>query len=248
MLSSPQPAPSLIVFARYPRFGRVKTRLASSLGDAWTLHVYRAMLLDALDRFGRVPACRRRLFLSECSREEGEALAAESQSADGFEISLQIGPALGERLSNAVASCSRSPDGFVIVGVDSPTLPLDYLRSAGRLLKKTPVVIGPSVDGGYYLLGLREPRTDLFEGIDWGSNRVLDQTAARLRDADYALLPCWYDVDTASDLDRLRAEVIDSPEWRHSRLRAVLRRLDEERSDSASAARGKPAGSTGPDD
>lgn len=227
MISDRQEAPALLIFARYPREGMVKSRLAARLGEDWALRIYRAMLLDSIDRFGRLPAGPRRLLLSDCSPEEGHELLSQANCGPDFLLGIQRGPDLGTRLTNGLLECGRRPGGFLILGADSPTVPLSYLRRAARALSTVEVVIGPALDGGYYLLGMRPLRTDLFQGIDWGSNRVLEQTMARMQPDEYALLPRWSDVDTVHDLDRIRAEIAASAQWKESRLRAVLSALAE---------------------
>jgi glycosyltransferase A (GT-A) superfamily protein (DUF2064 family) len=95
----------------------------------------------------------------------------------------------------------------VLIGSDSPDLPLTFLKRAFQRLKHRDVVIGPAMDGGYYLIGLRAPTPALFEGIEWGSARVLSQTMAIIarEKLTVALLPPWYDVDDAQSLELLRA-------------------------------------------
>ncbi len=235
MISDPDEAPALLIFARFPREGRVKSRLAARLGKDWALRIYRAMLLDSIDRFGSLSTGQRRLFLSDCTPEEGHALISETSCGPGFVLGIQRGADLGARLTNGLLECGRRPGGFLILGADSPTVPLSYLRRAARKMSTVEVVIGPALDGGYYLLGMRRPRTDLFRGIDWGSNRVLEQTLARMQPDEYVLLPPWSDVDTIHDLDRIRAELAASPEWKESRLRAVLSALGETFAPSSSS-------------
>lgn len=96
-------------------------------------------------------------------------------------------------------------ESAVIIGADLPTLPLGYLRAAFTVLEHQPVALGPSQDGGYYLIGLRAPQPGLFEGIAWGTNQVLVQTMDRVNrlGLEARCLPPWYDVDTVDDLDFL---------------------------------------------
>src|SRR5262249_54787055 len=97
----------------------------------------------------------------------------------------------------------------VVVGADSPTLPVEYVEEAFALLDRADVVLGPATDGGYYLLGCGPRLPPLFSGIDWSSERVLAETAARLEDPSWrlALLPPRADVDTPQDWARLRGHV-----------------------------------------
>ena len=98
----------------------------------------------------------------------------------------------------------------VIVGSDSPTLPLGYLDQAYEALAAHDVVLGPAEDGGYYLVGSSRFVPELLRGITWGSSRVLEQSTEALSRAgrSFHLLPPWYDVDTARDLLRLEKELV----------------------------------------
>ena len=94
---------------------------------------------------------------------------------------------------------------MVIVGTDSPTLPSRFIYQAFSKLNNADFVLGPCKDGGYYLIGLKKPVKELFEDIDWGTNKVFNQTLkkAKLLNLQIRVLPCWYDIDTIDDLKRL---------------------------------------------
>jgi glycosyltransferase A (GT-A) superfamily protein (DUF2064 family) len=116
---------------------------------------------------------------------------------------------MGERLHAALAfPMKRGARRPVLIGTDSPTLPGHLLGMAHRALATHDAGIGPALDGGYYLIGLTGHQPALFEGIDWSTGRVLQQTLDRARAANLRVfcLPYWYDVDTAADLDRLRRD------------------------------------------
>ena len=100
---------------------------------------------------------------------------------------------------------------IVIVGSDSPTLPLEHLDQAYEALAAHDVVLGPAEDGGYYLVGSSRFAPELLRGITWGSSRVLEQSTEALSRAgrSFHLLPPWYDVDTAGDLLRLEKELAE---------------------------------------
>jgi len=113
---------------------------------------------------------------------------------------------LGGRMSNAFKDLfARGYKSAIMIGADLPTLPSRYLRAAFAALERRPVVLGPSLDGGYYLIGLRAPQPELFEGIAWSTNQVLGQTIDRINrlSLEVQCLEPWYDVDTADDLDFL---------------------------------------------
>ena len=115
----------------------------------------------------------------------------------------------------------------MLVGSDNPTLPREPLEEGCAWLETHDLTIGPSVDGGYYLIGQRWPCPGVFEGIDWSTPRVYRQTLARaahLRLRVHAVRE-WYDVDEAADLDRLQLDLATSPPSVAPRTRAVLDRL-----------------------
>jgi rSAM/selenodomain-associated transferase 1 len=122
----------------------------------------------------------------------------------------QRGADLGERMHGALAELLAEGAAAVLIGSDHPTLPSAFLEEAFRLLADADVVLGPSLDGGYYLVGTRRPQPRLFEGIAWSTPGVLDQTLERIRGASLraAFLPPWYDVDTAADLRFLRTHLL----------------------------------------
>jgi hypothetical protein len=95
----------------------------------------------------------------------------------------------------------------VIIGSDSPTLPRQFLVDAFARLRTCDVVLGPSVDGGYCLIGARVAVPELFTGIAWSTPEVLPETLRRLAGYSHWLLPTWYDVDDAADLEHLREQL-----------------------------------------
>jgi hypothetical protein len=98
----------------------------------------------------------------------------------------------------------------VIIGTDSPTLPLSYISKAFDVLNDVPVTIGPTFDGGYYLIGLSVLEDALFENIEWSTSSVFSQTLQRIKVANKQLciLPPWYDVDTSDSLEFLRSHIL----------------------------------------
>ena len=196
------PRNQLGVFARVPVAGEVKTRLVPPLSPDGACELYRAFLADLFERLGPVKA-KISVFAG------GEPLAAlSSLMPHPWPVVPQVAGNLGARMAAASAHLLARPGGrVVLIGSDSPDLPLPFLKRAFQRLKHRDVVIGPALDGGYYLIGLRAPTPALFEGIEWGSARVLSQTmeiVAREK-LSIALLPPWYDVDDRESLEVLRA-------------------------------------------
>lgn len=152
--------------------------------------------------------------------------------APDFGLVPQTGTNLGERLDNALTHCLTS-GGFhkaIIMDSDSPTLPCEYLAQAFALLEMADVVLGPCEDGGYYLIGLKQPTPALTRQVEMSTPHVLEDTlalAASLR-LTTALLPTWYDVDTHAELNRLRAELALHPKNVAPATRAYLANLSLE--------------------
>jgi rSAM/selenodomain-associated transferase 1 len=193
--SSPSVGRTLGLFAKWPAPGGAKTRLAPD--DAtFGVRVARAFLLDALTRFASVDARR----VLACAPPEAEADFA-ALAGGRFALVAQAAGDLGHRLcSFFTQEFAAGAAAVVVVGTDSPTLPVVFVEQAFAALERADVVLGPAADGGYYLLGCRR-LPPVFEGIAWGGSRVLAETVARLSDLAWrlAVLPPWYDVDTPAD-------------------------------------------------
>ncbi len=197
-----------IVFAREPLAGRAKTRLAPSLGRDGAAKLADAFIRDAIAKMrGLRPA---RLVIAGQSRGDARASAYFRALAldAGAIVADQGSGALGERMSRLLARYAGRA-GAILMGTDTPSLPAAALALSARLLHSAPVVIGPALDGGYYLIGVRGRVPDIFRGIAWGGPRVLPDTLKRLRAANvrYALGPWWYDVDLPRDLALLRTHL-----------------------------------------
>ncbi|WP_412062743.1 TIGR04282 family arsenosugar biosynthesis glycosyltransferase [Rubrivirga sp. IMCC45206] len=192
---------ALLVFAKAPVAGRVKTRLSPTLAPADAAALYEAFLRDALDRYAALaPAVTVRLHLA------GGTLA---DVPDGVDVFGQRGRGLGERMLYAfVEAFAAGHDRAVVIGTDHPTLPMPFVELAFDALR-TPLtaVLGPSDDGGYTMLGLNEIVPDLFD-MDYSHGRVFQDTLDRAGDAGLqpVVLPAHYDVDDGASLARLVEE------------------------------------------
>ncbi len=203
--------PTVIVLAKAPVPGRVKTRLCPPLSPVEAAALQRACLIDFWRRLSELSGVRRVLcydppdslgLFQELLGEEVEALA---QSDGG----------LGTRLSTAFAALfATGARPILAVGADSPDLPLSHLRQAIRHLEEScDLVIGPALDGGYTSIGMSRLQQAPFEAIPWSTGEVTKITLERCREANLraCLLPSWYDVDDAGGLERLRAAVTSNP-------------------------------------
>ncbi len=185
------------LFAKWPAAGAVKTRLASRFGPDGAMRVAEAFLRDTLARLKTVAARRVVVFSPPETRPAFAAL-----TGSDFALVPQSDGDLGQRLSSFF---THERDGgakaIVVVGTDSPTLPVEYIEQAFAELERADVVLGPACDGGYYLLGCGRVVPPVFENIEWGGTRVLADTVAALADPQWrlAVLPPWYDVDTPDD-------------------------------------------------
>lgn len=207
--------PVVIVMAKAPRAGQAKTRLAPPLrlDESAALAACFAQDTVALAR-GLAP----HVMLAYAPTDARALL--EPLMPEGLLWTEQRGDDLGARISAAIAAAAAGGGApFLVLGTDSPTLPPAYARAALRALTvgETDIALGPTDDGGYYLIGLRRPPpAELFRAIVWSSAQVYQQTAANAARLGLRLreLPRWYDVDTATDLCRLQEELVTDGEAR----------------------------------
>lgn len=194
----------LIVFAKKPEPGKVKTRLQPQVGSHEALLLYQAFVVDTLARLSSLKGIK--IFLG-CFPNSSDPWFTGLSKRFGLHLFNQEGNDLGERMASAFVSLEvMGIRQKVIVGTDAPHLPLGYVENAFTLLESDPVVIGPSRDGGYYLLGIRGSVPDIFSGVAWSTPSVFNQTIERLKKGgvNHSLLPEWFDVDSYDDLLSLR--------------------------------------------
>lgn len=211
------PADRLLIFAKQPVPGRVKTRLTPPLPPAEAAAVYEACLHDVVARAARERAS------VELWYEEAPGAAAYFAAEFGHvERRAQPTGDLGAKLVGALET-SFADDGerVVVIGTDSPTLPDDVLTAAFHDLAEVDVVLGPTRDGGYYMIGIRRAAWPvgraLFRDVPWSSDAVFRTTLERAGSANLPtrVLPGWYDIDRVADLETARRDV--RPESRLAR-------------------------------
>ncbi len=190
-----------IIFAKEPAAGQVKTRLSPPLSPEAASRLYHAFLEDIMEEMGRLGEMA--LALAYTPAGAGEFFRRLAPA--GVRLLAQEGRDLGERMFRALAWGFESGFRTVLLrGTDTPDLPGALLWEARRRLRAGPsqVVLGPSWDGGYYLIGLREVYPELFAGVPWSTPRVLAETLSRAAALSLKvhLLPCWSDIDTPADL------------------------------------------------
>lgn len=193
----------LIIFVKNPVAGKVKTRLAQTVGDKKALQIYKKLLDYTLGISSEVDAAKQIWYSDEIPQENGV-------NRPVFGKKVQKGADLGERMKYAFQQVFA--EGFhraVIIGSDCAELTSDHLKKAYKRLKKWDLVIGPAEDGGYYLLGMKRFHPQLFENINWSTNRVLRQTLNRAEGLGLSpsLLPELNDVDYKEDWDSVKEKL-----------------------------------------
>ena len=214
----------IIVFAKAPVPNQVKTRLLPVLSPEQAASLYQAFLVDWCNVLSTIDTAD--LVVAYTPPESRRAL--QDLIGEHAIYVPQAGENLGERLiSVARWTSDQHYTKFLFVGSDSPTLPIEYVKRALTLLESRDVVIGPSMDGGYYLIGFSANGAKLaiptiFEAIAWSTERVFRQTLEKIQPvkAKLGLLPPWYDVDTPAELQflfdylfgmRLAGETVPAP-------------------------------------
>ncbi|MBI1367117.1 MAG: DUF2064 domain-containing protein [Planctomycetes bacterium] len=223
------PASQLIIFSRLPQPGSTKTRMILLLGPQGAADLQRQMTrhtLDVAENFSDASGCR-----IQVRHTGGERHAMAATFGYGRDYQDQGPGDLGRRLQRAFddAFASRHQHALCI-GSDCPSITVEILSQASRALSNHDVVIGPAVDGGYYLIGLRAPMPGLFENIPWGTERVYEQTRRRIaaRGLSCHVLATLSDVDEPADLPVWRS-VLDAKETQASRplISVIIPTLNE---------------------
>jgi rSAM/selenodomain-associated transferase 1 len=191
----------LIIFAKEPRPGQVKTRLSPPLSPEEAAQLYHSFIKDILEEMARVPEVRLAVAFSP----PGAQVFFRGLAPPGTDLFPQEGADLGKRMARAFARGFAAGFGPVLLrGSDVPDLPAAVVSEAKEVLAagQAQVVLGPATDGGYHLMGLTEPQPRLFQGPAWSSSTVLTDTLrlARQLDLRVHLLPPWPDIDTADNL------------------------------------------------
>ena len=197
---------ALAILCKTPEKGFVKTRLAASVGDQKALEIY-LDLLNITDGETRPFNSSRHLFLASALEDSIEKMQSTLQQQDLFtdpktKFIIQQGEDLGQRMSTAFEKLFKNHQSVVLIGCDLPDLTSALIAKAFDALQNNDLVIGPSCDGGYYLIGLNKSTPDLFEEISWSTEKVLKQTLERAERLllKVQLLDQLRDIDTLEDL------------------------------------------------
>ncbi|MDT8317134.1 MAG: TIGR04282 family arsenosugar biosynthesis glycosyltransferase [bacterium] len=218
---------SIVLFSKAPEPGKVKTRLASHMSDIDAASFHAAFVLDTLDSLSALENTDRYLA---CYPDKEHTFFKELEENFDIKAFNQQGGDLGKKMENAFLYLrDEGYKEIVLIGSDSPTLPVEILNEAFERLKKNELVIGPSFDGGYYLIGISGEVPDIFGGIEWGENKVFEETLKKAKDCkvDFSILPFWYDIDTIKELSFMQIHLDDMNEGRCARTRTMVKLFNE---------------------
>jgi uncharacterized protein len=195
----------LVIMAKYPEPGRVKSRLAADIGNVQACELYAYFVLDLLESLSGVAwSLRLALYPPEKKEEMAKLIGSEVAQMP------QRGGDLGERMTSAFFDLFL--EGFqkvVLIGSDTPDLPGDFISEAFDALTEYDAVIGPACDGGYYLIGFRRTgfKEEIFTHISWSTSDTFSKQLRRFQETNIQvyILPSWRDADTLTDLKNLAA-------------------------------------------
>ena len=193
----------ILFFVRVPEEGRVKTRLAAAIGHDRATELYGRFVEDIMAMLDRID-----VDVQCCYQPVGAGVTLSNWLGHHRSYAPQEGDDLGQRMGNAFrAAFKGGVRRAIVIGSDVPDLAAERVEQAFQDMQAHDVVIGPSSDGGYYLLGFDAACfvPDVFDGISWGTSRVFDQTMSVLEQHGLCVgvQPVWHDLDTRSDLDAL---------------------------------------------
>ncbi len=217
----------VMVFTKEPKPNFVKTRLSPPLTPSQSAEFAESLLIEALDKISTIRGKIKKI-LCYCPPSGYKYFKEFSNS---WKIQEQKGKNLGERLSNAIAdNFKKNPSPLIVIGSDSPTLPVFFLEMAISALKKRRVTIGPAVDGGFYLIGFDRFYPDILKNIRWSSRYTFSDVIANLHrlKIDPYILPRWYDIDNIPDLYLLADHLNFLPLSKFKKLRKVMDKIFRE--------------------
>jgi hypothetical protein len=188
---------AILIFIKNAELGKVKTRLAATVGNEKALQIYLALLKHTRSIAQQI-AVDRLLFYSSFIDHNDEWPSAD------FSKHLQTGTDLGQRMINAFQFAFENYEKVLIIGSDCASLTSEIIQKAFDLLEQNDFVIGPAMDGGYYLLGMNKFQPEVFQNIEWSTETVLQSTITQIKalSQSYQLLPELSDIDHAVDWEK----------------------------------------------
>jgi hypothetical protein len=185
---------ALIIFTRNPELGKVKTRLAKTVGDESALEIYKFLLKHTVEITTNLNVDKYVYYTENIHRDD-------IWNPEIFRKKLQNGTDLGEKMKNAFSEIFEiGYEKAIIIGSDMFDLDKKDMETAFDALQTNQFVIGPATDGGYYLMGMKELNSEVFQNKDWGTSSVLEATLKDLKDEKYVLLEDRNDVDYYEDI------------------------------------------------
>ena len=197
-----------IIMAKVPIAGTVKTRLEPFLTPEQCAELAECLLLDTVSK---AESLQNQIIIAYTPFEKRDVLLKLLPTQKT--LVEQKGKNLGDRMFHALNfAFSQNADAVVMIGTDSPTFPPEFIQQAFKNLKKTEAVLGKTEDGGFYLIGLRTVRKEIFENVEWSSPKTFRQTVRNIKNLGLklSLLPTWFDVDLPADLERLRKDLAET--------------------------------------
>jgi rSAM/selenodomain-associated transferase 1 len=196
----------ILFFVKYPTPGRTKTRLAKTIGNKNAIKLYRQFVTDILNMLKEIN-CKTTI----CFEAKNKLDKFKQWLGEDLEYTPQQGNNIGSRMRNALQwAYDAGYSKAILIGSDSPDLQQHQIRKALTALDNNDAVIGPSSDGGYYLIGFKKSSfaPEIFEDISWSTGKELDETMdlfSKMENYTASILEKWHDIDTASDLKSLLA-------------------------------------------
>lgn len=230
--SSPTMPNSLGLFAKYWQPGKVKTRLAKSIGDVAASKAYQMLLGHHIHRFGALNSQNFVVYSPDRpeSLDRFQKFTACNDPDNRWQFVPQVTADLGNRMNSFFEQRFQNQNQrVVVIGSDAPQLTVGQVEHAFELLEESDVVFGPSSDGGYYLVGLSQPAPRIFEQIEWSTEQVLEQSLQRCQESNLnvKLLDTLTDIDEGPDLIAALKLLEDQPDPDASKLHADLTSIDE---------------------
>ena len=184
----------LIIFTRNPVLGKVKTRLAKTVGDKTALDIYHFLLQKTKEVTNKI-SCDKKVYYSE------KIIEDDLWDQSIYQKREQYGNDLGEKMKNAFNDGFKNNyEKIIVIGSDLFDLESSHINEAFKKLNHNNVVIGPALDGGYYLIGLKKLHPKIFQNKNWGTSSVRKETLKNLEKVDVHLLPMLNDVDVIEDI------------------------------------------------
>ncbi len=185
---------ALLIFTRNPELGKVKTRLAATIGNEAALEIYKFLLHHTFN-------ITKNLNIDKFIYYAETIIENDSWNEGDFQKKQQKGNDLGERMKNAFTETfAQQYQKIIIIGSDNHQIQINHIEEAFKTLNKNDFVIGPAKDGGYYLLGMKKLHPNIFQNKNWGTNTVLKNTLIDLKNEKIHLLEPLNDIDTYDDI------------------------------------------------